>query len=159
MRGWPFIHRMITNWQTGEQTCLWRGTNLEQRCCWGNIIAKSFNCTVLCGWETTRGNACWEVVCCNEVPLGMWGKWNSFLSGWVGGAFISGIRAYEISDDVTKFYAQRKVSDAATRYDKFASPIRASVTLQYLNKESWNTTMFRTRRVLLLCSLLLPAYW
>ena len=60
---------------------------------------------------------------------------NHILS-WVCGLFISAIRAYEISDDVTKFYALQKVSDVVTRCDKSASRIHASVTLLCLNKGS-----------------------
>jgi hypothetical protein len=47
---------------------------------------------------------------------------NQFLScvgGWVA-LFIGGIRAYEISDDVTKFYARRTVSDVVIRCDPSA---------------------------------------
>jgi hypothetical protein len=43
--------------------------------------------------------------------------------------FISGIRAYEISDDVTKLYALRTISDVVTRCDLFTSRIHASVVL------------------------------
>ena len=52
----------------------------------------------------------------------------SSVGGWEGAVFISGIRAYEISDDVTKFYTLRKISDV-TRCDNSASRIHASVTL------------------------------
>jgi hypothetical protein len=45
------------------------------------------------------------------------------------GVFIGGIQAYEISDDVTKFCALRKVSDAVTRCDKSASRLHASINV------------------------------
>lgn len=131
-------------------------SGVERGCCWGNLSAKFLTALFYVGgrWKgmMNAGKACGAAMNFHGARAG---NANSILRGWAGGVFIIGIRAYEISDDVTKFYLPRTVIwcwlDVISPHRVHTR--RCSIRL---NNGSCNTKkMFRAYRLLLLRSILL----